>query len=133
MTIRSIQIIIASFLFVLLFTHTVNASGNAMKIAVASTGQAKDSTISQQAGRALFFLLFDDRGNLFETIENPAKDKSRNAGPSAASFLADKGVTLVIAEDFGSKMKQVLEEHHIKYIEKTGVANNVVQTIIEAQ
>jgi hypothetical protein len=42
-------------------------------------------------------------------------------------------VTLVIAGDFGTKMKQVLEEHHIKYIEKTGVANNVVQTIIETR
>ena len=133
MKVRSIKIIIASSLFVLLFSLAVNASGGAMKIAVASTGQAKDSTISQQAGRSLFFLFFDDRGKLFETVENPAKDKSRNAGPSAASFLADKGVTIVIAEDFGSKMKQALEEHHIKYIEKTGVANNVVQTIIETR
>ena len=133
MTIRNIQIIIASSLFVLLFSFAVNASGYAMKIAVASTGPAKDSAISQQAGRALFFLLFDDKGNLFETVENPAKDKSRNAGPSAASFLADKGVTLVIAGDFGTKMKQVLEEHHIKYIEKIGVADNVVQTIIETR
>ena len=87
MKVRSIQIIIVSSLFILLFSLAVNASGDAMKIAVASTGQAKDSTISQQAGRALFFLFFDDRGKLFETVENPAKDKSRNAGPSAASFL----------------------------------------------
>ncbi len=55
MKVRSIQIIIVSSLFVLLFSLAVNASGDAMKIAVASTGQAKDSTISQQAGRALFF------------------------------------------------------------------------------
>ena len=127
---RSIQIIIASSLFVLFFFLTGNASDDAMKIAVASTGQEKNSAISQQAGRAPFFLFFDDRGNFFETVANPANDKSRNAGPRAASFLADKGVTLVIAEDFGSKMKQVLEEHHIKYIKKAGVAHNVVQTVI---
>ena len=127
---RSIQIIIASSLFVLFFSLTGNASDDAMKIAVASTGQEKNSAISQQAGRAPFFLFFDDRGNFFETVANPANDKSRNAGPRAASFLADKGVTLVIAEDFGSKMKQVLEEHHIKYIKKAGVAHNVVQTVI---
>ena len=133
MKIRSIQIIIVSFLFVLLFSLTGNTSDDAMKIAVASTGQEKNSAISQQAGRAPFFLFFDDRGNFFETVANPANDKSRNAGPRAASFLADKGVTLVIAGDFGTKMKQVLEEHHIKYIEKIGVADNVVQTIIETR
>ena len=131
MKIRSIQITIASSLLVLLFPIAVYASGNIMKIAVASMGQTKDSAISQQAARTHFFLFFDDKGNFFETVENAAKNKSRNAGPSAASFLADNGVTLVIAEDFGSKMKQVLEEHHIKYIEKTGVAHNVVKTIIK--
>jgi hypothetical protein len=90
MKIRSIQIIIVSFLFVLLFSLTGNTSDDAMKIAVASTGQEKNSAISQQAGRAPFFLFFDDRGNFFETVANPANDKSRNAGPRAASFLADK-------------------------------------------
>lgn len=131
MKIRSTPTIIVSLFLFLLFALATEASADAMKIAVATTGPEKDAAISQQAGRTPFFLFFDDKGNLLETIENPSRDQSRLAGPSAALFLAEKGVTLVIAGDFGSKMKQALEEHHIQYVKKTGVAYSAVQTIIQ--
>jgi len=125
MKIRSAQVIIVSLF--LLFVLATRASADEIRIAVAATGQAKDAAISQQAGKAPFFLIFDGRGNLLETIENPARDQSRGAGPSAALLLADKGVTLIIAGNFGRKMKQALKEFHIQYVEKTGIANKAVQ------
>jgi predicted Fe-Mo cluster-binding NifX family protein len=127
---RSAAAIIISFTLFLLFAFTAGDSAAAMKIAVASTGQEKDVAINEQAGRTPFFLIFDDKGNFLEALENPARDQSRRAGPSAALFLADKDVTLVIAGNFGDKMKQVLDEHHIQYVAKTGTADIVVKTVL---
>ena len=121
---------IIGFVLFLLFALAAGASAAEMKIAVASAGQEKDAAINQQAGRTPFFLIFDNRGNFLETLENPARDQSRRAGPSAALFLADKDVTLVIAGDFGDKMIQVLDEHHIQYVEKSGTADSVVTTVL---
>ena len=129
MKIRCTPTIIVSLF--LLFALAISASADSMKIAVATTCPEKDAAISQQAGRTPFFLFFDDKGNFLETVENPSRDQSRNAGPNAALFLADKGVTLVIAGNIGNKMKQALEEHHIQYVKKTGAAYNAVQTIIQ--
>jgi len=131
MKIRSTSTIVVSLVLFIFFGLAISASADSMKIAVATTCSEKDAAISQQAGRTPYFLFFDDKGIFLETAENPSRDQSRNAGPNAALFLADKGVTLVIAGDFGSKMKEALEEHHIQYVKKTGVAYDVVQSIIQ--
>lgn len=129
---RNAPAIIISFVLFLLFAFAfaAGASATAIKIAVASTGQEKDAAINEQAGRTPFFLIFDDKGNLLEALENPARDQFRRAGPNAALFLADKDVTLVIAGDFGDKMTRVLDEHHIQYVKKTGAADSVVTTVL---
>ena len=131
MKIRSTPTIIVNLFLFIFFGLATEASADSMKIAVATTCPEKDSAISQQAGRTPFFLFFNDKGNFLEAVENPSRDRSRNAGPTAALFLADKEVTLVIAGNFGSKMEQALKEYQIEYTEKTGVAYDVVQTIIQ--
>ncbi len=128
---RSTPTVIVNLFLFLLFALATEAFADSMKIAVATTCPEKDAAISQQAGRTPFFLFFDDKGNLLEAIENPAKDQYGGISRSISLFLADKGVTLVIAGDFGSKMKEALEEHHIQYVKKTGAAYNAVQTIIQ--
>lgn len=127
----SLQTIVCCFALTLVFVFTTKISAETMKIAAASSGQTKGETISEQAGRAPFFLFFDDRGNFLESTANPAGDQSRNAGLKAAFFLADQGVTLVIAEEFGNKMIQALEKHHIRYVKKKGEVDHAVQTIIQ--
>ncbi len=131
MKIRSTPTIIVNLVLFIFFGLAISASADSMKIAVAATGPEKDAAISQQAARTPFFLFFNDKGNFLEAVENPSRDQSRNAGPNAALFLADKGVTLVIAGNIGNKMKQALKEYQIEYTEKAGVAYDVVQTIIQ--
>ncbi|PXF55459.1 MAG: hypothetical protein C4B58_14860 [Deltaproteobacteria bacterium] len=131
MKIRSTPTIIVNLFLFLLFALTTEVAADSMKIAVATTGPEKDAAISQQAARAPFFLFFNDKGNFLEAVENPSRDRSRNAGPNAALFLADKGVTLVIAGNIGNKMGQALRDDQIEYIEKTGVGYDVVQTTIQ--
>ncbi|HDH98717.1 MAG TPA: hypothetical protein ENF70_06270 [Deltaproteobacteria bacterium] len=131
MKIRSTPTIIVNLVLFIFFGLSISAFADSMKIAVAATGPEKDAAISQQAGRTPFFLFFNDKGNFLEAVENPSRDRSRNAGPNAALFLADKGVTLVIAGNIGNKMEQALRDDQIEYIEKTGAAYDVVQTIIQ--
>ncbi len=130
---RNTLSILCSFSLLLLLAFTSGASADTMKIAVASTGQEKDSAINQQAGRSIFFLFFDEQGNFMEAVVNPARDQARRAGPSAALFLAEKGVTFVIAEKFGSRMELMMQEHHMQYAQKSGLADKAVQEIIQSR
>lgn len=133
MTTRKTQLIIVNLVLFIFFGLSIIASADSMKIAVATTGPEKDSAISQQAARTPFFLFFDCKGNFLEAVENPSMNQSRNAGASAALFLADKGVTLIIAGNIGYKMEQTLKDYQIEYTEKTGVAYDVVQKIVQDQ
>ncbi len=102
-------------------------SADTVKIAVAADSKAKTATISRLAARASFFLFFDGNGKLLEAVENPSKDLSGGAGLSAAKFLADKKTTLLVSENVGRKMKQGLADYQVEYIERKGVAHDVVQ------
>ncbi|MBW2645558.1 MAG: hypothetical protein JRE23_05175 [Deltaproteobacteria bacterium] len=131
MTIRRTQSIIVNLLLFLIFGLAISASADSMIIAVAATGPEKTAVISQQAARSPFFLFFDGKGNFLEAVENPSKDLSGSAGQSAASLIAKKGATLIIAGNIGHKMEQALRDYQIEYTKKTGVAYDVVQTIIQ--
>ena len=128
---RDTQSILIGLVLLLLFTFVSGASAETMKIAVPSTGQAKDSLISQETGRAPFFLIFDEKGNFLEAVKNPAKDQYGGISRTVIKLLAVKGITLVIAKDIGDKMKQALDSHHIKFVKNTGAADNAVKTITQ--
>ena len=128
---KNTQIILIIFVFLLLFSFSSGASADAMKIAVAATGQTKDASISKETGRAPFFLFFDSKGHFLEAMKNPAKDQYGGISRAVTSLLVNKGVTLVVAENIGDKMKQALNDHHIKYIKQAGAADNSVQIIMQ--
>ena len=125
------QAILASFAFFLFFGIATSSFADSMTIAVAATGSEKTAAISEQAGRAPFFLFFDESGYFLEAIKNPAQGMPGGAGRSTASFLAEKRATLIIAGNIGDKMEQALLDFHIKFKEKTGVAHDVVQAITQ--
>ena len=131
MKMRSVQTICLSTVFLLLFALVSGVLAETMKIAVPSTGQQKDSLISQETGRAPFFLIFDEKGNFLEAVKNPAKDQYGGISRTVINLLAGKGITLVIAKNIGDKMKQALDFHHIKFVKNTGAADNAVKTITQ--
>ncbi len=90
-----------------------------MKIAIASEGKTQDSEISEQGGRAPYYLIFEDK-KIVETIKNPFAAGAGGAGFSVAYMLADKKVNLVIAGKIGGNMVSALEEKGIKYKEESG-------------
>ena len=131
MNMRSMQIIFLSLVVVLLVAPAYGATPQTMKIAIPAIGSEKNSLISEETGRAPFFLFFDEKGNFLEALKNPAKDQSGGISRTVVSLLSNKNVTMIIAESIGDKMRQALTAHHINFIKNTGTADDAVKTIIQ--
>ena len=101
-------------------------------IAVASLDRAEKSQISDRAARAPYYLLFDESGKLLEVIVNPFYDSARSAGPKVANLLIGKNVTIVVAEDFGSKMITALDKEGINYYKASGIVKEAVEELIRS-
>ena len=101
-----------------------------VKIAVASNNKNTTSNVAAIAGRSPYYLIFDSTGKLAEVIENPYKDSRGGAGPSTANFLAEKGVTIVIAETFGGKMINAMKSKGMTHFEFKGIANDAVKKVL---
>jgi len=87
-----------------------------MKIAIASTGKDENSEISPVAGRAPYFLIYEDE-KLVKTIKNPFAVGGGGAGFAVAKMLKDENVDIVAAGHYGENMIGALEEKGIKRIE----------------
>jgi len=90
-----------------------------MKIAVASTGKDKNSNISKVAGRAPHYLIFDESGEILETISNPFSTGGGGAGYGVAKMLADKDVNTIVAGEFGPNMIEAMNERNLTYLTGT--------------
>ena len=98
-----------------------------MKIAIATANKDENSEISERAGRAPYYLIFNEKGELKETISNPFAIGGGGAGFAVAKMLADKGVDIFAAGAVGGNMAGALEERGIKYCEKTGTAKQAAR------
>ena len=98
-----------------------------MKIAIASEGKTKNSEISSRAGRAPYYLIFENK-KLVEVIKNPFAVGSGGAGWSVAYMLADKKVNQVIAGKIGPNMQTALKQKNLKFKEKQGKVKKLVTT-----
>jgi len=100
-------------------------------IAVASDGKTLKDSVSQLAARCPYFLFIDNTGKLLEAVDNPYAETRGGAGISAAYFLAERNVTIVIAGRFGDKMKNVLETKEIAYFEFQGIVEEAIKKVLE--
>ena len=120
--------------FVLLFfcPFIINANDlERMKIAVASCGKTAKASVSNEAAKCPYYLIFDSNGEVVELIDNPNRDTNRGAGPSAAEFLAQKGITIVIAGNFGSKMINTLDNKGVTHFEFKGLVYDAVKKVLK--
>ena len=60
-------------------------------ICVATQEKSSEAAVSDKAGLAPYFIIFDEKGNLVESIDNPFKGKNE-AGKLMLGFLVEKGV-----------------------------------------
>ena len=125
-----LRILIVSITFVLMFQPFLMGEEEIV-IAVASDGETLEAAVSPLAARGSYFLIVDGEGKLLEAVENPYKDTRGGAGVSAANFLAEKDVTIVIAGNFGNKMKDALKAQEIAYFEFEGIVEEAIRKVLE--
>lgn len=130
---KKIKIRLLVVFFGLFMAFSTNSAENIASIAVAANCPEPESTVSEKAGRAAYFLFFDGSGNFLNAERNPFSGVPSGAGPKTAVFFSGKGITLVVAGEFGIKMERALNSYKIKYISRTGVANEVVQAVTKEE
>jgi predicted Fe-Mo cluster-binding NifX family protein len=104
-------------------------AGEKVKIAVAANDKTPGASVSKQAGPSPFFLLFDSRGILVEAIDNP--NKEGEGGIAVTDFLVGKGVTVVVAQEFGSRIVRIMKEKGIRAIAFKGSAEEAVKKVLQ--
>jgi predicted Fe-Mo cluster-binding NifX family protein len=117
-------------LFLLFFSLTAAAAG-APKIAVSSEGTFPSSQVSAIAARCPYFLVFDGKGKLLETLENPYRTAAGGAGSQVVGFLAGKGTTVVVAGAFGQNMVRGMQAKGIRYLEFKGTVADAVKKALK--
>ncbi len=128
---KCIQRVCLSSVFVLFVVLVASVSAQGMKIAVPAIGPEPGTSISKETGRAPFFLVFDEKGNFMEAIQNPARDQFGGISRTVVALLTTHDISLIVAESIGDKMKQALTDHRIDFVIKTGAAADAVKSIIE--
>lgn len=99
------------------------------KIAVAAVGDSINSEISMKAGRAPYYLIFDENGDFQKALKNPAQSRRGGASRLVIDLLLQESCKTVIAGNFGEKMLNQLKANEIEYFQRKGIVKNVVQKL----
>ena len=106
----------------------VNLTKSSCTIAVAAVEETANSQISEIAGKAPYYLIFDEKGILLQSIKNPAQNSRRNSSSLVDAFLVQESCKTVIAGKFGTKMQKQLKANNIQFYEHEGIAKEVLQS-----
>ncbi|MCF8042718.1 MAG: NifB/NifX family molybdenum-iron cluster-binding protein [Desulfarculaceae bacterium] len=87
------------------------------KIAVSSQGDTLESRVDPRFGRAAYFVVKDDGGNVFAVDNTAAGQMSSGAGIQAAESLAKAGVNKVLSGMVGPKAMNALAAAGIEVIQ----------------
>lgn len=93
-----------------------------MDICVTSSNSVIESPVSVVFGRCLYFLIFDEKGKLKETISNEAIGSMRGAGVAAAQIVISKGADILITGNIGPNALMVLQQSKIKVYQGAGMS-----------
>ncbi len=99
------------------------------KFAIAAEGQEASAAIAHLSGRAPYFIIYDENGNLLEVAVNIYLRQEYGIGPQAAAMLAEKKVTVLVGGVAGPKMKKVLDANNIRFVHRKGVVQQVVDEL----
>ena len=101
------------------------------KTAIAAVGEDENAEISDIAGRAPYFLLFDGEGNFLKSIKNPALNMRGGASSEVVRLLIKESCKTMIAGQFGNKMQSQLDANDITYYQQKGNAKNAIETFLK--
>ena len=99
------------------------------KFAISADGKDPSSPITHLSGRAPYFIIYDENGNLLEIAVNIYLAQEFGIGPQAAAMLAEKKVTVLVGGVAGPKMKKVLDANGIRFVYRKGIVQQVVDEL----
>ena len=124
--------ILISLIILLLYPVMVNAAElENMKIAVAADSKSTKASVSNIAAKCPYYHIFNNKGELIEVLDNPYRNASRSAGPSAANFLAKREIDIIVAASFGSKMIDALRNNGQTHFEFKGTVDDAVKRVLK--
>jgi predicted Fe-Mo cluster-binding NifX family protein len=101
-------------------------------IAVAAADKTPGAAVTDQAGSAPYFLVFDQKGKFLEALENPYKN-AESPGPSIVNYLAGKGATVMVGGGFGPKIVEVMKGKGITAVSFKGSAQDAVKKVLQSK
>ena len=122
--------VICLMLAILFLVSGLAFAGQKEKIAIAAKDKVPGASVCGPVGTCLFFLLFDEKGKLIESITNPYKE-AENPGPAVADFLASKGVTIIVATGFGDRIVQVMKSKGIRTVVFQGSVEEAAKKVFQ--
>ncbi|HID60476.1 MAG TPA: dinitrogenase iron-molybdenum cofactor [Hadesarchaea archaeon] len=103
-----------------------------LKVAVAAKGiKGLEDEVSDVFGRARAFAIVETEGDRIKNVkvvDNPAASYEYGAGPITTKMLADMGVKVVIASDFGVGASVLLKDKNIRAV-KVKAGTNVCRAV----
>ena len=102
------------------------------KICVATKEKSSEAAVSDLAAQAPYLLIFDEKGNLAEAIDNPFKGKNE-AGKLMIGFLVEKGVTAIIGRDYCGDIIDILKNKGISPYNFEGSAAEAVAQVAQGK
>ena len=87
-----------------------------MIIAIAASENHLKSKVDQHFGRCDWYCLYDTNTLKSLFIENNFRYQQEQAGCDAAKFLLGKGINIVIAGRFGSKVIDIFRMNNVQMI-----------------
>jgi len=97
-----------------------------MKICITSLGPNLDSPIDPRFGRARYFLLLDENGELKKVLPNSGVNAIRGAGIAAAQQIVQQGVEVLITGNIGPNAFGALMASKIRiFLGLPGVSSSV--------
>jgi predicted Fe-Mo cluster-binding NifX family protein len=100
-----------------------------MKIAIAASTADIHGGISHRGARADCYLVFDEARTLHGVIQNPFKDYDRAVGIRVADYLAEKGISGVVAAHLGRGFTTALDAKGIRHAESEGSIDEVAKKL----
>lgn len=129
-----VLVAVVSILLLPLSVGAVAHEGAQGKIAIAAEDRTPAAKVSHQAGFRPFFLLFDEEGTFIEATRNPFKGHMvYGSGKAVVRFLAERGVTVIVAEVFGKGIREVMASKGIMPVAFEGNVEEAVRSVLRSK
>jgi len=103
-----------------------------MLVAIPADGKDAGSSMAGRFARAPFFVVFDDDGNIVESIENSVAGVAHGAGGNAVKLLADHNVDAVIVPQVGPNASMALKMAGISaFLSQHAILSDIIQQYLQ--